>query len=171
MKHNTDRSFVGLEKLKQTHAAQVVEFEAWAARDDWERFHSSHYDWWTFPIDHSSAYGLKWTVYEGEIAELKRDSRFLERYLRGEELVAASWGWDLYQKTPIQNTKRGQSWHYWPVRLFKAALSAQLFGYEELFGSLKIYALDLMRQGEDMSYNGHDLSWLFTTGIDPQAKN
>ena len=170
MKFNTDPAFVGLEKLKQAHAAQIAEFVAWAARGDWERFHSSHYDWWAFPIDRSSAYGLKWTVYEGEIAGLKRDARFLERYLRGVELVSASWGWDIHQKSPIPHPRPGQSWHHWPVRLFKVALSVRLFGYDELFGSLKTYARELMKGGEDMTFNGHDLSWLFTTGIDPSQK-
>ncbi|MEQ8221322.1 MAG: hypothetical protein ABRQ37_03395 [Candidatus Eremiobacterota bacterium] len=52
----------------------------------------------------------------------------------------------------------------------KIFISVKLFEYEELFESFRIYAQKLMRQGEDMSYNGKDLSWLFTTGIDPYKK-
>ena len=168
MKFNTDSSFVGLEKLKQAQAEQLAEFEAWAARNLWENFHTSHFDWWMFPINRSSAYGLAWTVYEGEIDALKRDGRYLASYLRGVELVSASWGWDVARAAPIPDLKAGQSWHFWPVRLFKAALSVQLFGYAPLFDSLKTYALGLAQRGERMEYNGHDLGWLFTGGVDPR---
>jgi len=161
MKINTDSSFVGIEKLKQTHGKQIAEFENWALQDDWERFHDSHYDWWVFPINRQSSYGLMWVVYEGEVAELQSDRLFLEKYRRGVYLVSASWGWDVLNKSYISNPKAGQSWHQWPVRLYKAAQSVKLFGYEDLFESLKTYAGDLMKRGESMSYNGKDLSWIF----------
>ena len=124
-------------------------------------FHSSHYDWWAFPIDRPSSYGLKYTVYSGEISRLREDAAFLERYARGIQLVSASWGWDAPGCRPLPAPRPGQSWRRWPVRLFKAALSAQLFGYDALFQSLKTYARGLMRQGEEIAYAGHDLSWLF----------
>jgi len=158
---------VGLEKLKQTHAKQIELFEAWAALDHWEEFHSSHYDWWTFPINKPSAYGLAWTVFEGDITDLKKDRIFIDHYLRGVDLVSASWGWSLSRKTYIEQPKTGQGWHNWPVRLFKAALSVKLFGYADHFESLKTLALEIMNTGEEMEYNGHDLNWLFITGIDP----
>lgn len=166
---NTDRSFVGIPRLKATHANQVAEFERWAAAGDWERFHASHYDWWAFPIKRRSAYGLAWSVFEGDIAELNEDPEFVRRYRRGEELLAASWGWDLYRADALPNPTAGQSWHNWPVRLFKAAQSAQLFGHEDVFLSLKKYALILMDEGEVFEYGGRDLSWLFTTGINPEG--
>lgn len=165
--NNTSPDFVGLECLKQTHAGQLGQFETWAVQGDWERFHSSHYDWWVFPIHKPSGYGLAWTVYDGDVAELKQDAGFMQRYLRGVELVAASWGWELKRASYMADHRPGQSWHQWPVRLFKAALSVQLFGYDDLFASLKAYALVLMASGELMEFNGHDLSWLFTTSIDP----
>ena len=170
MRQNTSPDFVGLEQLKKTHAGQIGEFEAWSARGDWERFHSSHYDWWVFPIHKPSGYGLAWTVYAGDVAELKQDAGFIQRYLRGVELVSASWGWDVWQGAHIEHPLPSQSWHYWPVRLFKAELSVQLFGYDDLFASLKAYAYILMAKGEPMEFNGHDLSWLFTTGIDPHPE-
>jgi hypothetical protein len=167
MRFNTDPSFVGIEQLKKTHGGQIAEFEEWASKDDWERFHHSHYDWWVFPVNRPSSYGFQWVVYEGEIAELKKDSLFINQYCRGVQLVSASWGWDVLNKSYVPNRKVGQSWHDWPVRLYKAAQSVELFAFEEIFESLKVYALDLIRQGKSMSYNGRDLSWLFTTGIDP----
>lgn len=162
MKFNSDPSFVGIEELKKIHARQVADFERWAAAGDWERFHASHYDWWAFPISRHSAYGMKYVVFEGEIAELKQDPVFVEKYLAGVRLVAASWGWDLLGCRYIEHPQPGQSWHHWPVRLFKAAQSVRLFGYEDYFASLKIFALDLIQMGEKMEYNGWDLSWLFT---------
>lgn len=170
MNFNLDRSFVGIEELKRRHAAQIAEFMEWAAKGDWERFHYSHYDWWTFPIHRHSSYGLKWTVYAGEIAELQKDRLFLERYLTGVQLVSAAWGWDVWNHSYLPDPKAGQNWHNWPVRLYKAAQSVKLFSYEEVFASLRTYALDLMRQKKSMSYNGKDLSWLFTTGVDPYQK-
>ncbi len=170
MQHNTDRSFVGLSRLKERHAQQIDEFEQWAAAGNWQKFHASHYDWWAFPISRPSAYGLAWTVYDGDVAELNQDPEFVRRFLRGEELVAASWGWDLQKTDYIEHPAKDQSWHQWPVRLYKAAQSAQLFGHEDVFASLKKYALALMAQGEAFEYRGHDLSWLFATGVEPGAR-
>lgn len=162
MQFNTDSSFVGVERLKHTHQRQIADFQRWAAQDDWERFHSSHYDWWAFPIDQKSSYGLMWTVYEGEITELKMDSSFLEGYRRGVTLVAASWGWDLANQSHLVDPKPGQSWHRWPVRLYKAVYSVKLFSYLDLFESLRKYARELIEQGEPISYAGYNLSGIFT---------
>ena len=90
MKFNTDPGFVGIETLKQIHSSQISEFEIWASKNDWERFHQAHFDWWVFPIDHGSSHGLKYTVYEGEVAELKSDPVFTGKYIKGAQLVSAS---------------------------------------------------------------------------------
>ncbi len=163
MKFNTDPTFVGLDILKQVHNSQISEFITWASTNNWGKFHSSHYDWWVFPINQPNGYGLKYVVYEGEVAELKKDDAFIDKYVLGVQLVSASWGWDLQTKTYIANPKTEQRWHNWPIRLYKAAQSVKLFGYDDLFDSLKIYAQDLMNQGKVLEYNGRDLSWLFKT--------
>jgi hypothetical protein len=169
MIHNTSPEFVGIEGMKSKLKWQLDQFEGWASRDQWDRFHDSHYDWWMFPIDASSrGQGLAYTVYDGDIAELKQDETYIRNYLRGAQLVAASWGWDLDAHDYLTCPRPDQHWHQWPVRLFKEAQSLQLFGYHQQFDSLKKYALLLMQQGEPMTYAGHDLSWLFTTGIDPR---
>jgi hypothetical protein len=136
-------------------------FQQWAKASQWKMFHTSHYDWWMFPIDDPSRFGFAWTVYEGDIAELKKDAAFLERYLRGAELLAASWGWDLYQRRYLPNPTRDQCWQHWPIRLYKASKSLKLFGYDDHFESMKQYANDLLRAGESMNWNGKDLSKLF----------
>jgi len=161
MKFNTDPAFVGIENLKQKHKTQIAEFETWAAQGAWERFHYSHYDWWAFPIDQPSSYGFRWVIYEGEVAALKGDPIFVETYRKGVSLVAASWGWDAVSQSPMDHLKTGQSWHQWPIRLYKMAQSVKLFGYDDLFKSLKAYGKDLIKQGEAMSFNGKDLSWIF----------
>jgi len=161
MKFNTDPSFIGIEGLKQVHDNQIEQFKKWESRNDWEKFHGSHYDWWVFPIDRPSAYGYRYVVYEGEIRELKRDIQFIEKYLNGVEMVSASWGWDVREKRTLSSLQDGQGWHQWPIRLFKAALSVRLFGYDDLYNSLCIYADELMKRGERMEYGGQDLRWVF----------
>jgi hypothetical protein len=170
MNCNTSPHFVGIAQLKAKLKWQLDIFESWAQRGEWMQMHNAHYDWWMFPIDSPSAYGLTYTVYEGDIAELKLDAQYLRNYLRGAQLVAAGWGWDLDAADHLPNPAADQRWQHWPVRLFKAARSLQLFAYSDYFESLKKYALELMGAGEVMEYNGHDLSWLFTTGIDPRRK-
>lgn len=161
MKYNTDSAFVGYDKLKARHAKQIADFENWAANGDWETFHDSHYDWWAFPIDLPSSYGLAYSVFDGDIANLKTDAEFMKRLRRGIELLSHSWGWDLDQAAPLAQITHGQSWHNWPVRLFKAALAAKLFGLDAEFHSLRTYARDLMAKGEVFAFGRHDLSYLF----------
>ena len=169
MRYNTKPEFVGIKQIKAKQKSQLDQFEAWVSQNEWMQIHSSHYDWWMFPINKPSGHGFKWTVYEGEIFELKQDEVYLRNYIRGVELLTKSWGWDLFSAAIILNTHPDQRWQHWPVRLYKAALSVQLFGFDDYFNSLNKYALQLMRQGEAMTYGRYDLSWLFTTGVDPDV--
>jgi len=170
MKSNTHVDFVGLEALKARHRQQLEEFELWAKRGKWVMLHVTHYDWWMFPIDEpSTGYGYGYTVYEAEVATLKQDAAFMRDLVRGAELVAASWGWDLAAGQAIANPAPGQSWHNWPVRLSKAGRSMLLFGLDEPFDSLKTYARILIGQGKSMNYGAYDVSWPFTTGINPRG--
>ena len=161
MLFNTHNTFVGLEKLKRVHQDQIQEFESWAAHNDWEKFHYSHYDWWAFPVNRPSSYGYTWVVYAGEVDQLKSDPLFMASYRRGVILVSASWGWDLTGCTYLHHLQPGQSWHHWPIRLYKAAQSVLLFGLEDYFVSLRALALDLIGKGEPFLYNNRDLSGLF----------
>jgi hypothetical protein len=158
---NTDPTFVGIPALIAQHAAQIAAFEAWAAAGDWMRFHVSHYDWWTFPIDRPSQHGLRYTVYADDVAQLKADPGFMTRYRRGIVLVAASWGWDVHRADFIPEPAPEQRWQHWPVRLHKAGRSARLFGEDALYESLRRYALWLIDRGEPFMYNGYDLSATF----------
>ena len=95
-----------------------------------------------------------------DIAELKADPEYLGRYLLGIELLAAAWGWDLRQGCALTDLQPGQCWQRWPIRLYKAAKSAQLFGCTAEFASLRRLGQELIRRGESMYYH-RDLSPLF----------
>jgi len=161
LKRNTDATFVGIPALIARHAAQIAEFEAWAAAGDWMRFHQGHYDWWTFPIDLPSQFGMAYVVYPGDVEQLKADPEFMGRYRRGQALVAASWGWDLATADFLPDPAPDQRWQRWPVRLHKAGRSARLFGEDAIFASLQRYALWLLDRGEPFTYAGYDLSGTF----------
>jgi hypothetical protein len=160
MKRNTDSSFVGIGTIKEKQRQQLEKFQRAAARGDWRAIHDDHYDWWMFPIDEPSKFGLAWTVYEGDIAELKQDAEYLRRYLLGVELLARSWGWDLGKGCYLPDPQPDQCWQHWPIRLYKAAKSVKLFGFAAEFASLKKLGQDVMAKGEEMFYH-RDLSWLF----------
>jgi len=161
MRYNTDPKFVGYVTLKARQREQLESFEDWATNNRWRRFHDSHYDWWMFPIDEPSRYGYAWVVYDGDVAELMRDEAYIRNYLRGVELLALSWGWNLNKKEKILNPQKDQSWQGWSIRLYKASKSLKLFGFNQLFESMKAFAHDLIENGENMEYNGRDLSLLF----------
>ena len=159
--HNTHPEFVGLAALKEAHKTQLRAFEEWAKQGQWREFHRHHYDWWMFPIDAPSKFGFKWTVFEEEIAELKKDPNFLRDLVRGAELLAFSWGWDLQQSRPIPNPAPDQCWQRWPIRLYKATSSLRLFGCGHEFASFRQYGQELIAQGEDFTFNDRDLTPLF----------
>lgn len=161
MRYNTDPRFVGYDVLKSRQREQLDSFETWATNNRWSSFHANHYDWWMFPIDEPSRYGYAWVVYEGDVAELARDEAYIRSYVRGAELLALSWGWDLYKGSHIVTPHGDQGWQGWPIRLYKASKSLKLFGFDHLFESFRAYANDLIEGGESMEYNGRDLSLLF----------
>lgn len=160
MKRNTDPAFVGLPALKDQQRRQLEIFEPAVRRADWRAIHHAHYDWWMFPIDEPSSYGLAWTVYEGDVVELKQDAGYLERYRRGVDLLATSWGWDLSRRAWVPPPQPDQCWQRWPIRLYKATKSVKLFGCRTEFESLKSLGRVLLQRGETMHYL-RDLSGLF----------
>ncbi|MEI7772637.1 MAG: hypothetical protein WCI67_21785 [Chloroflexales bacterium] len=165
LRRNTDPTFAGIAGVKRKHREQLAAFERWAAVGDWHAFHAAHYDWWMFPIDQSSrGQGMVYTVYAGDVAELKQDPAFIRDYLRGVEMLALSWGWDLAQRAYVPNPQPGQAWANWPIRLHKAAQSLKLFGFTAQFESLRVFALDRIKRGEQFDYGKKDLRPLFTTG-------
>ncbi len=153
--------FTGAGKLKSRQKSQLETFEEYAAEGKWSDLRRDHFDWWMFPIDEPSSREREWTVFAEDIAELKSDPEFMTRYRRGQELLARSWGWDLKNARPISPREKGQHWDRWPVRLYKAAKSAKLFGCDDYFESWKKFARGPIESGENFTYAGFDLAWLF----------
>jgi len=158
---NEHPEFVGLDSLKNAQASQLTLFEEWARHNDWQQFHSTHYDWWMFPYSHPSQFAFKYVVFASEIQELKQDAVFIRNYLRGVELLLLSWGWDLQQGAVVPAPAPDQTWHNWPIRLYKCAMSLHEFGFMAEFNSVRNYARLLIGQGVSFEYNGRDLSTLF----------
>jgi hypothetical protein len=169
MRHNNDQGFVGLQTIKAKQKEQLILFERWASNDQWSSFHSGHYDWWMFPIDEPSSYGYAWTVYKGDIAELKQDREYIRGYLRGAELLALSWGWDLKKRGYVVDPKPDQKWQHWPIRLYKASKSLKLIGFDAYFESMSLLARDLISKFESMAYRERHLGAIFTCGTEKES--
>lgn len=161
MKKNDYPEFVGIAQLKEKHLLQIEELSNWAKHEKWDQFHSSHYDWWAFPIDKPSAYGFSYTIFEEEVNILKQDAEFLKNLLLGAELLLRSWGWDLKRQCHIEHPLPAQNWQNWPIRLHKCASSLLLFGFYNEFASIRQYANTLIHKGVSFEYRGRDLSELF----------
>ena len=110
---------------------------------------------------HSGAFGASYAIYEYEAEQLKQDKEFIERFLRGVELLMLSWGWDLYGKSEVKDPDPDQCWQDWPIRLYKCAKSLKLFGFEEEFNSIKGYALPLIKAGLNFQYGSRDCAAIF----------
>ncbi len=153
MASNTNPKFVGLPKLKLKQQETLENLLKLASVRDWKQIHYTHFDWWMFPIDEpSTSYDLAYTVFENDVLELASDSQYMRRYREGADLLARSWGWDLQESTPIVNADPDQCWQQWPIRLWKATRSLQLFGEEERFQSFRLYGQLLIARGEHFIY-------------------
>ena len=160
LRRNESPSFVGIAILKDKQEKTLASFKEWAAQERWLVLHRSHYDWWMFPIDEPSGYGFAYTVYAGEIEELKSDAHYLGSYLEGARILATSWGWDLAGGKEMEVHGAGQGWQNWPIRLYKATKSLHLFGCEEEFRSFREYGRLLLGRGISFEYS-RDIAWLF----------
>ena len=110
---NSSSDFIVLEKLKSIHAKQISEFRLWASKKEWFQFHENHYDWWTFPINDKSSFGLTYTVFKEETDLLQTDSDFMTNFREGLRLVALSWAWKLETREEIPESQRDlhQQWY------------------------------------------------------------
>lgn len=170
MNKNQNSSFIGLEKLKQKHFSQYTQFVAWADNREWQQFHNNHYDWWMFPINQGSSYGLEYTVYADDVELLKQDEPFIKNYLHGVELLALAWGWDLKNQCLISKPDKNQCWQNWSIRLQKAIMSLLLFGYKTEAKSLLLYAQSLINQNVNLHYRNKDLKHYFIESLNALTK-
>lgn len=100
----------------------------------------------------ASSYGYKFTVFAEDRDELLRDPEWVQLHKRGIELIALAWGWDIHKCEPVTGGS-AQRWQHYPIRFYKCALSAWLFGYSNYFESLRIFALHLVRLHGESALN------------------
>jgi hypothetical protein len=93
--------FLGVEKLIEMNAKQTRLFSKWAANQDWNSFHSRHYDWWAFPIDETSMYGAMYTVTPAVFPALAGRSDFIQNLRSSATDLATAYGWDLVRAAPL----------------------------------------------------------------------
>lgn len=144
--------FVGVENLKKKHANHLAKLQARASIGDWIVLQThtgdpvSGFDWWMFPVNRSSfGQGEKYHLTQEAVAELKKDEAFMVNYCNGVKLVARSWGWDLENRSVVNDSKL--SWQKWTIRLDKMIASTALFGETKLCDSLRVYRLQLESLG------------------------
>ena len=136
--------FVGVQEMKRLHQVgeeghaygSYEKFLEWANKGDWYLFGPMHhhYDWWMFPIADRSSYGLKYTVTEESVEELKNDEQYMKNYRHAIQLMFQSWGWDIEKGEAINNPdaeEQGMEWRNWDVRLLKVCKSMKLFFPQE----------------------------------------
>jgi hypothetical protein len=69
--------FIGLERLKEKHYEQLLQFEMWAVQKNWLAFHQAHYDWWMFPIDQPSRGGVIYKIKQTHNFHIKKDKKYI----------------------------------------------------------------------------------------------
>lgn len=115
-----------------------------------------------FPINEKSSFGYVYTLNEANLDELKKDSEFIKNWKRGVELLMVAWGWNLEEKKMIEKpTSPHQKWTHYPVRLYKASLSAKLLDQKEVFESLNQFCLTLGTKNISNSDDGIRVQKLF----------
>lgn len=100
-----------------------------------------------FPIAEDSNYGYKYSPFEFELNELKKNEKFMKNYQRGIELISLSYGWNIKEKKFIENRDKNQKYHMYDIRLRKIGQSLLLFEEKEYFNSLNEFVKQLTQSG------------------------
>lgn len=99
----------------------------WKSLQLYNKFHSSHYDWWAFPINQLSSYGAKFKVDIHDRIHFMKNEQFIKALRSNAVLVCLSWGYDLIKGEEIKIRTKDQKWQNWPIRLYKMACSLEYF--------------------------------------------
>lgn len=155
--NNQDPTFAGIQGMKDALRNQssaghgdVNKFKKWAQAGEWKQFHATHYDWWMFPLDRSSGYGFKYSVYQDDIQQLRADPAWLKDYRLGAILLMQSWGWDVANKKMYTALAPDQKWQNWGVRLGKLGHSLILFEQWDLYAGVEAYVQYLTKSGVNL---------------------
>jgi hypothetical protein len=147
-----------LAQFKERQWAYLTRFRDDAAAGRWAAIHRAHFDWWMFPIDDGSQvqYNLGG---ETDVAELRGDAEWRDRYRESVRIVAEAWAWDVEkaQRLPVAEGKGWTKWTASDVRLAKMIRSLWLFEEADYLRSLQAFAREVRvneKGGEPFVY-GH----------------
>lgn len=144
--------YAGSKKLIKEQRKQTKKFELWARAKNWKKFHQSHFDWWTFPIDRGSiAYGYKYTPPQEELEKLKNNIPYLNSLRKAASLYLQSMAWNMADGDWIDDPDfdRGQEplANINQARLFKIARSMQIHNLNDEFRSIRRMVESLRNAG------------------------
>ncbi len=155
-----DTPYGGDKTLVEDQAKQVKKFREYAESGSWNKFHSEHYDWWTFPIDRGSvAYGEKYNVAKTNRKRLRNNKEFTDSVAEAARLYASALGWDLDKEDWIEapDFEKGQDWRkFYGTRVYKMARSLQVLGRCKEFESVRLLVDSVKAAGK---YVGNDKYW------------
>jgi len=136
-----DAPYGGDESVIKDQKAQVAKFKEYANNSNWKKFHSEHYDWWTFPIDRGSiAYGERYNLAKTNIKKLRKNKEFTDSVAEAARLYTSALAWDLDKEEWIDNPDfaNGQSpSSVYGTRIWKMARSLQVLGLCKEFNSVR----------------------------------
>ena len=147
--------------IKEECIHQSLQFINWDKNQKYSNFHSSHYDWWAFPVDKPSSYGEKYQITSEERSKLLLDQAFLNALRTNAILVCRSWGYDLENGKNLTTLTKEQRWQRWPIRLYKMSCSLELFQQRDLHMNSIKYGMSLIKKGEKFMYMGRHLDEYF----------
>ena len=102
-----DPKFITLNGMKLTLWLQHVNFRNWAHYEDWDKFSTEHYDWWTVPVNFISQQGGgAYAVSVNEFQTLLKDKNYQRLYEENIEYIFQSLDWWDPKKKKLIGNKR-----------------------------------------------------------------
>eukprot|EP01060_Flectonema_neradi_P034552 TRINITY_DN6090_c0_g2_i1.p1 TRINITY_DN6090_c0_g2~~TRINITY_DN6090_c0_g2_i1.p1 ORF type:complete len:257 (+),score=41.30 TRINITY_DN6090_c0_g2_i1:45-815(+) len=130
-------------------------FRKCSEQKDWKVMHSSHYDWWMFPIDEHASTMNKYVLSPMDAERIRTDPNLLLKFREGVELLMAGWGWDVRTNSLIESpaTSKGQKFTGYAVRLWKAGRCMQVLQQDDYFKSLLTFARLAQKDGHSLRFS------------------
>jgi hypothetical protein len=143
-----NKEFCGVYSLKQKQTTTLNDFERWATKKDWVSFGpKNHFDWWQFPVSARSGHGLKYSIYEYDLAILKEDEEFMKQLRRSVQLISLAWGWDIEKADFVSDPDKAQTWSRYDIRLRKIGQCMLMFGESRYHGSINKFVNAMKGRG------------------------
>jgi hypothetical protein len=151
--------FLGVTALIVKQHSQLNQFRIWQKNQQWHDLHNAHFDWWMYPLNRtSSGENGRYTVNNNHVEILKKNASFMRDYREGVEILLQAWGWDIQSHTMLSNPAAYQSWPkpemlngIWSnhkIRIGKVLDSLNLFGQNDLFREVQLFARDLIKDNK-----------------------